>query len=114
MPRLAILKARRQSVIALSPAVEAEIRGVLARPKFARHLTAGDRTTILALVADAAVRIEPKVTVTDCRDGKDNKYLELAAAVGAEVIISSDRDLLDLDPWRGIRVLLPRQFLDMA
>jgi putative PIN family toxin of toxin-antitoxin system len=114
VPRQAILKARRESVIALSPAVEAEIRGVLTRPKFVLHLTDEDRATILALVADAAVWVEPKLAVTDCRDAKDNKYLELAAAVGAEVIISSDGDLLDLDPWRGIRVLLPRQFLDMA
>jgi putative PIN family toxin of toxin-antitoxin system len=107
------LKARRQDVIALSPAVEAEILGVLARPKFARHLTPEDRTTILALISDAAVRVEPRFTIDDCRDSKDNKYLELAAAVNAGIIISSDRDLLALDPWRGTPVLLPRTYLDM-
>ena len=114
MPRQAILKARQQSVIALSPAVEAEIRGVPTRPKFGRHLTDEDRTAILTLIVDAAVRVEPKLTVTDCRDATDNKYLKLAAAVGAEVIISSDSDLLALHPWRGIRIVRPREFLDMA
>jgi uncharacterized protein len=107
------MKARRQDVIALSPLVEAEILGVLAQPKFARRVAAEDRAAILALISDAAVRVEPKLTVTDCRDAKDNKYLELAAAVNAGIIISSDRDLLDLDPWRGIRLLLPRAFVDM-
>ncbi len=87
---------------------------MLARPKFARLLSNEDRMTILALVGDAAIRIEPKITVTDCRDRKDNKYLELAAAVGAEIIISSDLDLLDLDPWRGIRIMRPREFLELA
>jgi uncharacterized protein len=100
-------------VIALSPAVEAELRSVLARPKFAPHLTAEDREEILALVTDAAVRFEPNLAVTDCRDRKDNMYLELAASVGAEIIVSSDGDLLDLDPWRGIRIVRPRAYLEM-
>jgi putative PIN family toxin of toxin-antitoxin system len=112
VPRRAILKARQQNVIALSNAVEAEIRGVLARPKFANSIADEDRHTILALVMEAAVRFEPTVIISDCRDRKDNIYLELAVSVGATVIISSDADLLDLDPWRGVRVLTPRAFLD--
>jgi hypothetical protein len=38
VPRQALLKARREDAIAISPAVEHEIRDVLARPKFARYL----------------------------------------------------------------------------
>jgi uncharacterized protein len=93
--------------------VEAEILAVLARPKFARRIAPNDRTAILALISDAAVRVEPSLSVTDCRDAKDNKYLELAASANAGIIISSDGDLLDLDPWRGTRILLPRTFLEM-
>jgi putative PIN family toxin of toxin-antitoxin system len=103
--------ARRRNVIALSSAVEAEIRAVLARPKFDRHITAQDRAAILALIADAAVWCEPRVAVTDCRDKKDNIYLELAIAAGAEIVVSSDFDPLELDPWRGVRVLRPRDHL---
>jgi hypothetical protein len=54
------------------------------------------------------------VRVTDCRDPKDNKYLELALAAGAETIVSSDDDLLVLHPWRGVRILrggLSRRYL---
>jgi putative PIN family toxin of toxin-antitoxin system len=94
--------------------IESEIRSVLARPRFANRLTAYDRDEILALIADLAVWIEPKLTVTDCRDKKDNIYLELAASVGADAIISSDGDLLELDPWRGVRILSPRAFLDRS
>jgi predicted nucleic acid-binding protein len=50
---------------------------------------------------------EPMEPVTDCRDPKDNKYLELALAAGASVIVSSDDDLLVFDPWRDIRILRP-------
>jgi predicted nucleic acid-binding protein len=49
--------------------------------------------------------------VTDCRDAKDNKFLALAAAVEAELIIASDPHLTDLHPWRGIPIIPPRAFL---
>lgn len=111
IPRQALLKARHADVIALSPAIAAEIREVLARPKFARVLTAEDRSEVLGLLMDAAVWVQPSVPVTDCRDVKDNQYLELALASGAEVIVSSDEDLLVLDPWRGVRILRPADYL---
>jgi predicted nucleic acid-binding protein len=38
-------------------------------------------------------------------------YLELAAAVGADVLLSSDADLLILNPWRGIRIISPAEYL---
>ena len=50
--------------------------------------------------------------VSDCRDAKDNKYLELALAAGATVIVSGDDDLLVLDLWHGVRVLTAAHFLD--
>jgi predicted nucleic acid-binding protein len=45
------------------------------------------------------------------RDAKDNSYFALAIAASATVIVSGDEDLLVLDPWRGIRVLRPAEFL---
>lgn len=82
------------------------------RPKFARVLSLSDRDTVLALLTEAAVSIEPSITVADCRDAKDNKYLELAMAVGADIIISSDNDLLVLNPWRGIRIIRPVDYIN--
>ncbi|HEY4251930.1 MAG TPA: putative toxin-antitoxin system toxin component, PIN family [Roseomonas sp.] len=113
VPRRAVVAARRKGCIALSEAVHREIAEVLTRPKFARVLTADRRQEILELLAAAALWVEPKEKVVDCRDAKDNCYLELALAAGAAVVISGDADLLTLDPWRGIRVLRPAQFLDM-
>jgi hypothetical protein len=40
--------------------------------------------------------------------------LELALAAGAETIVSSDDDLLVLDPWRGVRILRPAEYLISA
>lgn len=88
-----------------------EIAQVLSRPKFARALGEDRRREILELLSAAAVWVEPEELVTECRDAKDNKYLDLAAAAGAEVIVSGDDDLLVLDPWRGIRILRAADFL---
>ena len=56
----------------------------------------------------------PTEQVTDCRDPKDNLYLELALAAKAKRIVSSDADLLVLHPWRGVRILRPADYLARA
>lgn len=114
VPERALLCAEEQDVFALSVAVEAEIAEVLGRPKFARVLSPARRERVLGLVRETAVWFEPTIKVADCRDPKDDKYLELALASGAEVIVSSDDDLLLLQPWRGVRILRPIEYLTLA
>jgi len=111
VPERALLRAEQVDVFALSSAVDAEIVEVLNRPKFARAIAPARRTLTISRVRHAAVWFEPAVHVGDCRDPKDNKYLELALAAGAEVIVSGDEDLLVLHPWRGVRVLRPADYL---
>jgi predicted nucleic acid-binding protein len=53
----------------------------------------------------------PERMVQVCRDPKDDKFLEAALAGKAEVIISGDEDLLVLDPFEGILILRPSEFL---
>ncbi len=74
-------------------------------------LTDDRRREIIELLAAAALWVEPTEKVEDCRDAKDNRYLELALAAQATVIVSGDEDLLVLDPWRNVRVLRPAHFL---
>ena len=111
VPRQAMEAARARGVIVLSEPVYREIAEVLARPKFTRVLTEDRRREALELLAAAALWIEPKEAVKECRDAKDNRYLELAFAARATIIVSGDEDLLVLHPWRGVRVLRPARFL---
>jgi putative PIN family toxin of toxin-antitoxin system len=111
IPEEALLRAEELDVFALSAAVDAEITEVLGRPKFAHAIPATRRHHFLRILRDAAVWFEPSVRIADCRDPKDNKYLELAFAAGAETIVSSDQDLLVLHPWRGVRILRPAHYL---
>jgi putative PIN family toxin of toxin-antitoxin system len=111
VPEQALLRAEETDIFAFSIAVEAEIVDVMCRPKFAGVISSQRRDRILGVIRNSCVWFEPKMKVLDCRDAKDNKYLELALAAGAEIIVSSDEDLLVLNPWRGIRVLRPSAFL---
>lgn len=111
IPEQALLLARAHDTICLSAEVEAEIREVFTRPRFAKYLTPGRGQLILNVLTASALVVDPVVRVTDCRDRKDNKYLELASAAAATTLVSSDGDLLALDPWRGIRIVTPADYV---
>jgi len=114
VPERALLRAEESDLFALSAAVEAEIVEVLNRPRFAQAVSAARRMRILDTLRGDAVWFSPSERVTDCRDAKDNEYLELALAAGAAVIVSGDADLLVLHPWRGVRIVRPAEYLAEA
>src|SRR5689334_22271369 len=49
----------------------------------------------------------------DCRDPKDNKYLELARTFGASTLVTGGEDLLMPDPGRGVRIVQPATYLSL-
>ncbi len=55
----------------------------------------------------------PEKRITTCRDPKDDKFLEVAVAGKADVIVSGDGDLLTMHPFVGIPILPPAAFLRM-
>ena len=115
IPERALLRAvNEDNRLLLSQEVEDEYREVIFRPKFDRYVSVERRQRILDIIAVAAERIEPTETVRECSDPKDDKYLTLAAAGKADVIVSSDvHDLLSMHPWRGISILPPAAYLGL-
>lgn len=111
VPGQSLLRAEEADIFALSDPVDAEIEAVLNRPRFAAAIAAARRTRVLEALRANAAWFRPSEPVTDCRDVKDNKYLELALAAGADAIVSGDADLLVLHPWRGVRILRPAEYL---
>jgi predicted nucleic acid-binding protein len=49
-------------------------------------------------------------TVRDCRDPEGNLILDLAAEVGALIVVSNDPDLLTMSPWCGTPIVEPSEF----
>ena len=92
-----------------SPEIIEEIEDVLRR-KF------GWRETRIRGAANATWRIAMQAAraeeLKDCPDPDDNRILECAVAGRAHFIITGDRDLLGLHPYRRIAIVSPRAFLD--
>ncbi|MDO9713834.1 putative toxin-antitoxin system toxin component, PIN family [Paracraurococcus lichenis] len=111
VPARAVRHALRSDRVAVSEAVLAELLDVLDRPRLARFIDPELRAELVGQLDALGLLFTPTEAVADCRDAKDDKYLELALAAGAEVIVSGDADLLVLHPWRGVRVLRPADYL---
>ena len=45
------------------------------------------------------------------RDIKDDRYLACALSAGAKLVVTSDRDLLDLEESFGVKMMTPLEFL---
>jgi putative PIN family toxin of toxin-antitoxin system len=97
--------------VAMSQPVFDEILDVLNRPRLKRFLDPDLCLDVLDHLRSGTAWFDCAEQVTDCRDPADNKYLELALASHAGVIVSSDRDLLALHPWRGREILSPGDYL---
>ena len=59
-----------------------------------------------------ALLLTVDITIEACRDPDDNRILECAVAGQADTIVTGDKDLIVLHPFRGIQILTVRQFLD--
>ena len=55
-------------------------------------------------------KVYPKRKITACPDKADNRFLEVAVAGKADYIITSDRDLLDMREFEGVKILKPGAF----
>jgi len=111
IPRQALDTATAAGRLLLSTATATELTEVLRQPKFDRYLAQHRRMTLLAVVIHNADLVEVDIAITDCRDPKDNKFLELAVSGQATHLVTGDRYLLVLHPYRSTTILTPRQFL---
>jgi uncharacterized protein len=111
VPALAFEKALLHFDVCVSEETLNELEAVLMRRKFSAYATLAQRKDFLNAHAQHVMRVDVKEQVTDCADPKDNKFLALAQACDAELILASDPHLTSMHPWRGIPILPPSAFL---
>ena len=68
---------------------------------------------LFQLNEEAEIVTPPRLDERVCRDKDDDVVLATAVAGKADVIVTGDDDLLVLKQFRGIRILSPRQFLEL-
>ncbi len=94
-----------------SPETLAELLEVLTRPALQALMSQTEVQTFLDTIQHDTLLVRPRRHVRACRDPKDDIFLDSAIAGRADCIVTGDRDLLALDPFRDIRILRPAEFL---
>ena len=113
-PVLLRLRLREYTLRYSRPLLE-ELIDVLDRPRIRvkYQLTDKDIETVISLILLLGENVTPAEQIRACRDPKDDKFLEVAVAGEADVIVSADHDLLVLHPFGGIPIVSPSDCLRM-
>lgn len=111
--RLIELLAQNRFILVFSKETYDELFYVLARPKFKKYFSSSEFSQFRELLSLHSIFVHPAQTYHDCRDLKDNKFLECAMVFPVEYIVSGDEDLLVLHPYNSIPVISPYDFIQM-
>jgi uncharacterized protein len=111
-PRQAFDAARERGRVLASPDTLEELVRTLRRPKLAAYITAAEREAFLEAFPAMVELVEVKERLALCRDPRDDRFLELAAAGGADYLVTGDADLLVMGRFRGTAILAPATFLE--
>ena len=111
VPALALERALLHYEVCASQETFAELQDVLSRSKFDRYASPEMRQALVDGLLRHLRMVEVTQFVSECTDPKDNKFLALALAVSAEMIVASDPHLMQMHPWRAIPILPPAAFL---
>ena len=110
-----VLKALRDGLftVVYSSETMMEVVEVLGRDKFKLkyHIQPDDIIALVNLMRLRGEAVYINQRVVECRDPKDDKFLEAALGGNADCIVSGDEDLLSMNPFRGIPILSPMEFL---
>lgn len=111
VPGQAVGKALHNANVLASHETMTELADILAQEKFDRYVSIEQRQQFIRLIAYTAEFVPVIHAVRECRDPKDDKFLEVALNGRADVIVTGDEDLLAMNPWREIAILSPAEYL---
>jgi len=109
----AIQKGLKEGIILTSDDVTNEIVEVLSRPKFDKYISFSKRKEFLTEFYNISEEIQIIQSVKQCRDPKDDKFLELALNSEADFLITGDNDLLEIKIFHRTHIVTPKEFLNI-
>jgi predicted nucleic acid-binding protein len=56
--------------------------------------------------------VDPKRVNHDQKDFEDNLILDLVRQTESLILVTTDKELLEQNPWKGRLILKPRQFVE--
>jgi putative PIN family toxin of toxin-antitoxin system len=107
-----VIKASSEGTIITSQATFDELAEVIRRFVARGYITDKEAVEYLAAYKMRTEWIPILEHIKACRDPKDDKFLELAVNGNASYLVTGDKDLLVLNPFRDISIITPAQFLN--
>ena len=101
----------RQGILVFSEELLDEFLEVARRPKFRRFFSASDIEEILETIDEYADFVKVKTKIEVCRDTKDNFLLSLSVDGNADILLTGDKDLLDLINFGETKIMTISSFL---
>jgi len=106
----ALARTESNARLLISEATTYELADALSRAKFDGYVSLEARKGFIERLTQIADMVPIIQVVRDCRDPKDNKFLEVALNGSADLIIAGDRGLLAMNPRRGIAIRSPPDY----
>ncbi len=94
----------------ISPPIQTELEDVLFRDKFRRFQTRAYLNAQLNAYLKTVKVVLIHQQFQDCRDPKDNPFLDCAVNGQADYLLTGDPDLLALNPFHGVKIVTLRDF----
>jgi putative PIN family toxin of toxin-antitoxin system len=99
-----------------SPAILEEVAEVINREKLVKLLkmTSDERNDFMNMLIERSGVTEGKrLSYVIGRDEKDDKFLACGVEGKAGYIVTGDRDLLVFNEFEGVKIVTPREFLNV-
>jgi len=110
-PAQVLRRVELEARLLFSDATMNELADVLSRPKFDPYISRRVRERFIMELCTLVEFVPIIQFVRECRDPRDDKFLEVALNGRADLILTGDTDLLALHPWREIAILTPVEYL---
>jgi uncharacterized protein len=104
---------QRHFSLLTSEPIRVELLAVLDRFRRQGQLPNDPSPILETLERRAEITAGAKLASGVCRDPDDDKFLSCAIEGQAGYLVSGDADLLDLSEYQGIRIVTPRQFVQL-
>lgn len=96
--------------IVMTEILEKEIMTVVSRPKFLRYFAPEACQHLLSFLRLRSTNYQITDIPARCRDPKDDYLLELAHISAADILVTGDKDLIDMKRFETCRIMTLSEF----
>lgn len=90
-----------------------EIKEVINRPKIRKYISKQQSGEFIGMYKKVSITIKPTVSIQEIEeDPDDDKFLECAIEADVDYIISGDPHLTNIENYKEINIVTPKQFLE--